>query len=232
MDGLELGMEGHHILERPSRQRLVLLDELRHAARHLLGGHRLANAHLVGEALVVADREPSLATVGRSLLELGVQALDEALGQAPVGGVDDSVDAPEVAGGLQDVVHAHRVCDADRVGLEDEPGLLVREPAPLDAVGVIGKLDLDVMVDPPGRAGGLLLAQNVEKRAGLRPRARPAARALGVFWDGPRLSDKLDAGNATVGTVVAYRALGDAPELRRIGNREKRHGRPPSRQDK
>ncbi len=62
--------------------------------------------------------------------------------------VDDIVDAAEVVGGLHDVIHIDAVFgDADHVGLEDIPGLLVGELAALDVVGVVGQVNLGAVVN-------------------------------------------------------------------------------------
>ena len=81
--------------------------------------------------------------------------------------VDDIVDAAEVVGGLHDVIHIDAVFgDADRVGLEDIPGLLVGELAALDVVGVVGQVNLGAVVDAAADFTLFFFSESFEKGRG------------------------------------------------------------------
>ena len=77
-----------------------------------------------------------------------MEFFDEGFRQPVFGVVDDVVDAAEVVGSLYDVIYIDAVFrDADRVGLEDVPGLLVGEPVALDVVGIVGQINLSAVVN-------------------------------------------------------------------------------------
>lgn len=62
--------------------------------------------------------------------------------------VNDVIDAAEVVGCLNDIIHVHRfICDADCVGFKDVSGLLVGELAAFDVIGVVCEVNLCTVVD-------------------------------------------------------------------------------------
>lgn len=78
--------------------------------------------------------------------------------------LDDAVDAPEVVGGLDNVVHVHcLVGDADGIGLKDVTRLVVGQPAALDMVGVVGKVNLDTVINAALDFAGLLLLERCQQ---------------------------------------------------------------------
>ena len=101
----------------------------------LLGRAGFATSDFVGKALVVAHIKPILPTTGGAGLQEPVDFLDKGFRESVFGVVNDVVDTAEVVSGLHNVIHVDTVFgDANRVGLEYVPGLLVGEPAALDVV--------------------------------------------------------------------------------------------------
>lgn len=89
-----------------------------------------------------------------------MQFLDQRLGQPLFGAVDNEVDATEVVRRFDNVVYTDAfVLDANSVGLEDIACLVVRQSAALDMVGVLGQIDLSLVVNAAFELHGLLLAQ-------------------------------------------------------------------------
>ena len=69
-------------------------------------------------------------------------------------------------GGFHDVVHIDaRVRDADGVGLEDVPRLLMCQLTALDVVGIVGEVDLGAMVYSTADLALLLLPEPLKKRS-------------------------------------------------------------------
>ena len=92
-----------------------------------------------------------------------MQLLDKRLGQPLFGTVDNEVDTAEVVRRLDNVVYTDAFAlDADGVRLEDIARLVVRQSAAFDVVGVIGQIDLRLVVNAAFELHSLLLAQGSE----------------------------------------------------------------------
>ena len=153
-----------------------------------------------------------------------MQLLYHSLGQGLLRMVDDVVDGAEVVLGLQDVVYPDgSVAGADRGRLEDEPGLVERQPASLDAVGVVGELDLDLVVYAALGPGRFLFPKAREQgavRLSLRVRAGGLFRVRGYV---PGLPREESAGHAALSAVVPNAPLGNVPDFSYLGCGKKLH---------
>lgn len=188
VDALETLVQVEDVVECLVPPGVVLRKESLHLTVHLLGRRSLHAAHLVGQTFVVAHGEPLLAAVRRAGLELCVQFLDEGFGERLPGPVDNRVDAAEVVRGFENVIHAQRLAfDAHRVGLEDVAGLVVGQPAALDVVRVVGKVDLRAVVDAALETHRFLLAQHLQQRHDVSG-SRLATGQCGIRRDVPGLA--------------------------------------------
>ena len=156
----------------------------------LLGRRGFLSPDLIGKFLILPDAEPRAATVGGTRLENAVQLLDECFGQASGSSlVDYQVNAAEVVRSLDHIINVDRLIrNAQRIGLENMTSLLLREPAALDMVGVVGQLDLNTVVDAAPELHVLLLFQDVEQRIVAVGFLLAAPRAHGILRDIPRLA--------------------------------------------
>ena len=122
-------------------------------------------SHLVRQFFVIAHMKPGFPAVRRAGLQGPVQFFDQVLGQLFIGPVDDQVDASEVVGRFHDIIDIHAfVRNADGIGLKDETRLLVRQPAPLDVVGIISQVDLGTMIDSTSNLPILLFPKPFQQR--------------------------------------------------------------------
>ena len=65
--------------------------------------------------------------------------LDELFGQLLISLFDNQIDTPEVIGCLNDIIHPYTlVCNTYRIGFKNKTGLLMRQPASFDMIGIIG----------------------------------------------------------------------------------------------
>ena len=100
--------------------------------------------------------------------------------------INDVIDAPEVVGSLNDIIHVHIfVCDADCVGLEYISGLFVGELAAFDVVGVVCEIDLCAVVDASAELCFFFFSESAQKGRDL---FFCAFRDAGVCRDVPGLS--------------------------------------------
>lgn len=209
VDALETLVQVENVVECFVPPGVVLRQESLHLTVYLFGRSGLHAAHLVGQMLVVAYGEPLLAAVRRAGLELCMQFLDEGFGERLRGPVDDRVDAAEVVRGFEDVIHPQRLAlDAHRVGLEDVARLVVGQPAALDVVRVVGKVDLRAVVDAALETHRLLFAQYLQQRHDVS-RVGFATGQYGIRRDIPGLARKKGSLNLFRGAVIAGRALCD-----------------------
>ena len=229
VDLLEADVQVEQVLERLGRV-LPPGQQRRHLAVHVLHGAGLHLAHDIVEPLVVAHGEPVLAAVARPALELGVQTLDVALGQRRARRLDDDVDAPEVVGRFDHVVHRDVPRQgADRHRLEDPARLLVREAAALHVVRVVGEVDLEPMVEPARDASALFGLQDSENGRRKSLCARLAPRTFGVGRNPPRLSEQGRAGNVSLFAVDLDVAGRQPPLFRGVRDGHVVHDEPPRR---
>ena len=65
--------------------------------------------------------------------------LDEVFGQLLISLINNQIDTPEVIGCLNDIIHPYTlVGNAYRIGFKNKTGLLMRQPASFDMIGIIG----------------------------------------------------------------------------------------------
>lgn len=210
VDAFETLVQVEDVVERLVPPGVVLRKKTLHLAVYLFGRCSLHAAHLVRQTLVVAYGEPLLAAVRRAGLELCMQFLDEGFGERLPGPVDNRVDAAEVVRGFENVIHAQRLAfDAHRLGLEDVAGLVVGQPAALDVVRVVGKVDLRAVIDAAFETHRFLLTQYLQQRHDM-PGSRLATGQCGIRRDIPGLARQEGSLDLSRGAVVAGRALRDA----------------------
>ena len=89
-----------------------------------------------------------------------MQFLDHRLGQPLFSAIDNEINTTEVVRRLDNVVYTDAFAlDADSVGLKDIACLVVRQSAALDMVGVIGQINLSLVLNAAFELHSLLLAQ-------------------------------------------------------------------------
>ena len=149
MNALKSVVERHDVFKSFIRKGIVVRKQRLHLRCDLLGRRGFLSPDLIGKFLILPDAEPRAATVGGTRLENAVQLLDECFGQASGSSlVDYQVNAAEVVRSLDHIINVDRLIrNAQRIGLENMTSLLLREPAALDMVGVVGQLDLNTVVD-------------------------------------------------------------------------------------
>ena len=183
-------VERHDVFKSFIRKGIVVRKQRLHLRCDLLGRRGFLSPDLIGKFLILPDAEPRAATVGGTRLENAVQLLDECFGQASGSSlVDYQVNAAEVVRSLDHIINVDRLIrNAQRIGLENMTSLLLREPAALDMVGVVGQLDLNTVVDAAPELHVLLLFQDVEQRIVAVGFLLAAPRAHGILRDIPRLT--------------------------------------------
>lgn len=141
---------------------IIGIQQLSHLRSYLFGLRSTLSAHFIGEFLVISHRKPSFAAVTGARLQNGVELFDEPLTDLSFGTIDDHVDAAEVIGRLYYVVHIHcRVSDADGIGFKNIAGLVVGQTAAFDVVGIIGQVNLHLVVDSAGELALLFTAPDI-----------------------------------------------------------------------
>ena len=139
-----------------------------------------------------------------------MQLLDKRLGRSLLGTVDNEVDTTEVVRRFDNVVYANALTlDADGVRLEDVARLVVRQTTALDMIGVIGQIDLRIVVDAAFELHSLLLAQGDEQWKLLRA-ATFARGQSGIGGNVPCFSREERTLDLTCGAIVSCRALRNA----------------------
>lgn len=100
--------------------------------------------------------------------------------------VNDIVNASEVVGSLDDIIHVHRfVCDANGVGFKYVSCLLVGELATFNMIRVVCEINLGAVVDTSAEFCFFLLSEAAQKGRDL---FFCACRDTGVCGDVPGLS--------------------------------------------
>ena len=96
-----------------------------------------------------------------------MQVLDEFFAELRFCAFDDLVNATEVIGGFDDIVHPHAFLgNADGVGFKNKARLLVGKAAALHVIGIIGQLNLYLMINSAVNQAALFFFENI--RQGLR----------------------------------------------------------------
>ena len=109
---------------------------------------RLASAHFIGQLLIFTNRKPALARIAGAALERAMQQLDERFADRLPGLFDHQIDALEMVRRFHNVIHIDRAAlHADGVRLIDIARLVMRQPTAFDMVGVVGQLDLYLVID-------------------------------------------------------------------------------------
>ena len=92
-----------------------------------------------------------------------MQFFNKRLGQPLLGTVDNEVDTAEMVRRFDNVVYTDAFAlDADGVRFEDIARLVVRQSAAFDVVGVVGQIDLRLVVNTAFELHSLLFAQGSE----------------------------------------------------------------------
>ena len=157
-----------------------------------------------------------------------MQFLDESLGKCIGSLIDHHINATEMVRGLDYIIHIHRlIFKTNGIGLKDESCLIVRQTATFNMVGVIGQVDLNLMIDTAGHLSCFLLPQDLQQ-------CRCVVFLVSSFWflrplrNVPSFADKLGIGNSAVGTVIPHTSFGNPPLFSHFRNRYVFHSNPPA----
>ena len=213
VDALKPVVEVQQVYERGGRQAAIFPEQCSYGFPRPLGRCGLRAAYFVGQALVFPHGKPWFGGERGARFQRPVQFFQQAFAERLHGPVDYLVDTPEVVGGLDDVVHSDRlVGNADGVCLEDKAGLVFRQTAPLDVVGVVGEVDLCAMIYAARHPVCLFLPQGSEQRryfvAGI-----DSVRQRGVGRYAPCLSDEACPGHLARAAVIPHGSLGQSMGL-------------------
>jgi len=155
--------------------------------------------------------KPILAAIASAGLQHKMQFLDESLGKCIASLIDHYINAAEVVGGFNHIIHIHRlIFKTNGIGLKDESCLIVRQTATFNMVGVIGQVDLNLMIDTAGHLSCFLLPQDLQQ-------CRCVVFLVSSFWflrplrNVPSFADKLGIGNSAVGTVISHTSFRKSP---------------------
>ena len=220
MDSLKPHMESNDILQRFLLQAVIGLEELFDFSRDILGQCCFHASNLVGYVLVRANCKPRFTAVAGSSFQSTVQLLDKPLGEGAFGLVNDHINAPEVVGGLDDIINIYTfIHNAKGVRLEDKTGLVMGQPAAFYVVGVVGQLNLHLVVDATGLLTALFFSQNIQQ-GGRRCFFLVGASGLfGIRWDTPGLAHQKGSSHTTFCAVVPDAPLRDSPFFSYLGDR-------------
>ena len=145
-----------------------------------------------------------------------MKLLDERFGQLFTAVLNDEVNAAEVVGRFDDVVHVDWFVfqHADRIGFEDVAGLVGGQSATLEVVGIVRQLHLYLVVDT-AFAAALHFVREYLSEGGGRFFCRRGARGPGrIPRDIPCLSRQERTIYAPLCAVIPDAAFGQAPQLR------------------
>lgn len=165
MDGFKAPMEVHDVLEQNAPFLEVRAEQIFHGFGDLARWRCLSPSHHIGQPFVSADPKPIFRGIRCAALKNRVETFDDARVQRAVDDIQQIIERGEMVGRLNDVVHpdAPTVFGKHRGGLENEPGLLFREAAALDAVGVVTEGDLRLVIQAAFQPRRFLLAQTGKK---------------------------------------------------------------------
>ena len=134
--------------------------------------------------------------------------------------LNTQVYAAEVICRLQNIIHIDRFgFHADGVGLVDVPGLIVGQAAALDVVGVVGELDLHLVVDTALDSARFLRTEKFQQILWLILLLIESCRTDCILLNVPGLTGNESPLNAPFSGVVAHRTLRYAPFLHHLGYR-------------
>ena len=213
---LEPRVEFHDVLKGFRRAVFVLRKEPAHFRVDVPRERGNFAADLVRLFLVVPDREPRFPAVGSSGFQNAVKLLDERFGQPFTAVLNDEVNAAEVVGRFDDVVHVDSFVfqHADRVGFEDVACLVGGQPTALHVVGIVGQLHLYLVVDTAFAAALHFVCEYLSEGGG-RFFCRRGARGLGrILGDIPCLSGQERALYAPLCAVIPDASFGQVPQFR------------------
>ena len=166
---------------------------------------RFPSSDLVGQPLVITHGEPILTAVRSARFQDAVQLLDKRFRNLLLRLVDNQVDTTKVVCRLDYIVHVDAlVRNADGIRFEYVTGLVMRQPAALYMVGVIGQVDLGAVVDASRQFCLFLFPQRVQQRRRFKFRTSGQKRICGNI---PRLADQKCTLYLTRGTVITDCAL-------------------------
>ena len=205
-------MEVEDLLKRVGPAGIIRSQKALDIPCDVLGTRRRPVGDLVLELLVLPNRKPRTRGDGRRGLEDAVKFLEHLLAKRLCRIVDNVVDRPEVVLRLDKVVNAqHLPLEADGRGLEDEAYLVVREAAALDVVGVVGEVNLDLVVDTALEPRFALLLEAGKQRACVRRARVCPGRLLRIAWNEPAATCLIGSRHPATRAVVADTTLGDSP---------------------
>ena len=135
MDALKGHMEGHDILKGLRGQLVIPRQQLANLIGNILRQCGIVTAYLIGQLLVLPYCKPILAAVAGASLQYEIQFLDEFLSQCRASLVDHHIDAPEVVGRLNHIIHIDCfIFKTDGVCLKDIASLIMRQTATFNMV--------------------------------------------------------------------------------------------------
>lgn len=136
-----------------------------------------------------------------------MEFLDKGFREPVFDAVNDVVNAAEVVSSLYNIIYIDPVFrGANRVGLENVPGLLVGKPVALDVVGVIGQVNLGAMINAAADFTLFFFSESLEKRRGFL--FAPAAhRLFSIGRQTPSLAHEKRSGNLPGRTPVPHSSL-------------------------
>ena len=219
VDALEAVVKVQQIVKGLFFLGVVIPQQGLHGGGDGLRGGGGAAADLVGKTFIVTHGKPILAAVRGAVFQHCVELLDQAFGDGVIGCVDDQVDAAEVVGGLHHVVHPHRLLGPDGVGLKNQPGLVVGQAAALHVVGVVGQVNLDLVINAAVELCRLLFPQNRQQIPPPGVASRLPGGLFGVLRHVPGLPCEQGTRNPPLGAVIPHAALGKTPTLCCLRNR-------------
>lgn len=163
MDTLETDVEIKQVVQRLLLFAMIRRKQRLHRFVYFFRRTSLAAAHLVRKPFVIPHSKPIPSAIRRPRLQHAMQMFHEILRQRLFHPLYNEVDAAEMVHRFHNIVYVDcLVRHAQRIRLEDIPGLVVRQPAPLDMVRIIRQVDLRPVVNPALQPHLLFLAEDVE----------------------------------------------------------------------
>lgn len=152
-----------------------------------------------------------------------MQLLDKALADWLVCLVDHHIDATEMVCCLNDIIHIDRaaliVSDTNRIRFKNISRLVVRQSASLDVVGIVGQIDLHLMINATFYPADLLSPQESEQILRRILFLVCPFRFDRIFRNIPCLSGQKSVRNPARSTIITNCSLRDGPFFCRISHR-------------
>ena len=137
-----------------------------------------------------------------------MQFFDQSFAERFPGVADNHINAFEVIGRFDHIIHIdNAILHTDGVGFIDIARLVMGQAAALHVIGVIGKVDLDFVVDSTFDVSGHFILQNIEQGTRRWLLFVDTLWTLCILRNVPCLADKNCTRNLAGSTVVADSAL-------------------------